>query len=174
MAMARIFQIVGYQNSGKTTFLQKIITAASSRGLEVGTIKHHGHGGQPVLTDSEKDTGKHRTSGAIVTTIEGDGLINLTSVKKSWSLQEIVKLYEFFTLDLILIEGFKKEAYSKVVLIRSEEDLVLLKTVVNIKCVLTWISFPENITSQHKTFKVSEDKDCINWLLDHEVGDKNE
>ncbi|MFC0270737.1 molybdopterin-guanine dinucleotide biosynthesis protein B [Metabacillus herbersteinensis] len=174
MAMARILQIVGYQNSGKTTFLENLIAAAASKGLEVGTIKHHGHDGQPALADAGKDTGKHRSSGAKVTTVEGQGLFNLTAINKSWSLQEIVKLYEFFALDLILIEGFKKEAYSKVVFIRSEEDLVLLKTVTNIKCLITRFPLPETITSQHKTFKIVEDQDCINWLLENEVGDKHE
>ena len=42
-----IFQIVGYQNSGKTTFLNKLISHLTAVGINTATIKHHGHGGKP-------------------------------------------------------------------------------------------------------------------------------
>ncbi len=34
---------VGRHNSGKTTLLEKVIAELVSRGLNIGTIKHHGH-----------------------------------------------------------------------------------------------------------------------------------
>ena len=40
-----ILQIVGYQNSGKTTLVEKIVHALAESEMKVATIKHHGHGG---------------------------------------------------------------------------------------------------------------------------------
>lgn len=40
-----ILQIVGYQNSGKTTLVEKMVHALTEREMKVATIKHHGHGG---------------------------------------------------------------------------------------------------------------------------------
>lgn len=44
-----ILQIVGYQNSGKTTLMEKLIQALTYEGMKVATIKHHGHGGYPEV-----------------------------------------------------------------------------------------------------------------------------
>ena len=34
---------IGYQNSGKTTLVEKVIAELTRRGLRVGSLKHHGH-----------------------------------------------------------------------------------------------------------------------------------
>lgn len=50
---ALILQVVGYQNSGKTSFVSELTKQLSSAGRRVGVIKHHGHGGRltyPCLT----------------------------------------------------------------------------------------------------------------------------
>lgn len=36
---------IGYQNSGKTTLVEKVIAELTRRGLRVGSLKHHGHHG---------------------------------------------------------------------------------------------------------------------------------
>ena len=33
---------IGYQNSGKTTLVEKVIAELTRRGLRVGSLKHHG------------------------------------------------------------------------------------------------------------------------------------
>ena len=70
--MGRILQVVGYQNSGKTTFVTEYIREAARYKLKVGTIKHHGHDGALTQNDNGKDTQKHREAGAQVTFIEGN------------------------------------------------------------------------------------------------------
>lgn len=139
MAGSKVFQIVGYQNSGKTTLLQKMILGGTSRGLRIGTIKHHGHGGKPDKSVSDKDSDKHRNSGAMITSVEGDGTLLIEATKQYWSVEEIVLAYESFSLDLILIEGYKKASYPKVVMIRNEEDLSLLEELENIHTIISWI-----------------------------------
>lgn len=54
-----ILQIVGYQNSGKTTLVEKVVHALAERKMKVATIKHHGHGGFPEVAQKiAKDTVK--------------------------------------------------------------------------------------------------------------------
>ena len=53
---ALILQVVGYQNSGKTSFVSELTARLSATGLRVGVIKHHGHGGtfDLPMTDSHR------------------------------------------------------------------------------------------------------------------------
>ncbi|WP_376711888.1 molybdopterin-guanine dinucleotide biosynthesis protein B, partial [Bacillus paralicheniformis] len=62
-------QIVGYQISGKTTLVEKIVHALAEREKKVATIKHHGHGGFPEV--AQNDSEKHRKAGAVVSSVEG-------------------------------------------------------------------------------------------------------
>lgn len=158
-----ILQIVGYQNSGKTTLVEKIVHALAERKIKVATIKHHGHGGFPEV--AQKDSERHRKAGAVVSSVEGAGLLSLSSLREEWSLQEIIRLYEFFEVDIILIEGYKKESYPKVVLLRSEEDVELLHKVENIVAVITWYDTPTNLREKYKVFHIAEDELYIDWFL---------
>ncbi|MCU5740078.1 molybdopterin-guanine dinucleotide biosynthesis protein B [Bacillus cereus] len=158
-----ILQIVGYQNSGKTTLVEKIVHALAESEMKVATIKHHGHGGFPEV--AQKDSERHRKAGAVVSSVEGAGLLSLSSLRKKWSLQEIIRLYEFFKVDTILIEGYKKENYPKVVLLRSTEDAELLHKVENIVAVITWYDVPVNIREEYKVFHITEEELYIDWFL---------
>ena len=167
--MGRIFQVVGYQNSGKTTFVVEYIEAAVRRELKVGTIKHHGHFGAIKMDDQYKDTGKHRQAGAQVTLVEGNGSLVLTSEKLSLSLSQMVTLYSQFQLDVIVVEGFKLAAYPKVVLVTSQADLPLLNDLLNISCVIARFQLPKEIAERFQTFY--HIKECIEWLLTNKVGE---
>lgn len=158
-----ILQIVGYQNSGKTTLVEKMVHALAEREMKVATIKHHGHGGFPEV--AQKDSERHRKAGAVVSSVEGAGLLSLSSLRDEWSLQEIIRLYEFFEVDTILIEGYKVEKYPKIVLLRSAEDAELLHKVENIAAVITWYDVPSNVREEHKVFHITEEKLYIDWFL---------
>ncbi|MBE5104672.1 molybdopterin-guanine dinucleotide biosynthesis protein B [Bacillus thuringiensis] len=166
MAMGKapsILQIVGYQNSGKTTLVEKVVHALAKRKMKVATIKHHGHGGFPEV--AQKDSERHRKAGAVVSSVEGAGLLSLSSLREEWSLQEIIRLYEFFEVDTILIEGYKKESYPKVVLLRSAEDTELLHRVENIVAVITWHDALANLREEYEVFHISEEELYIDWFL---------
>lgn len=48
-----IVQVVGFQNSGKTTFVKKLLQELSKQNIYVATIKHHGHGGKPDVVEKK-------------------------------------------------------------------------------------------------------------------------
>lgn len=160
---APILQIVGYQNSGKTTLTERLIQAFSDEGMKVATIKHHGHGGYPEMP--QKDSERHRQAGAVVSAVEGAGLLSLSSLRDEWSLKEIIRLYQFFEVDLILIEGYKTENYPKVVLIRRNEDIALLDKVENVMAVITWTDAVQSLQETYKTFHITEEELYMEWLV---------
>ena len=55
--------IVGRHNSGKTTLVEKLIAELVSRGLDVGSVKHHSHKGFDIDYPG-KDSYRHRAAGA--------------------------------------------------------------------------------------------------------------
>lgn len=160
---ASILQIVGYQNSGKTTLVEKFVRILTNEGMKVATIKHHGHGGFPEVP--QKDSERHRQAGAVVSSVEGAGLLSLTSLRDKWSLEEIIHLYEFFEIDIILIEGYKAETYPKVVLLRSMEDAALLNKVENVMGIITWDDV-QSIQETYKTFHITEEESYMKWLVE--------
>ncbi|SFE49790.1 molybdopterin-guanine dinucleotide biosynthesis protein B [Alteribacillus iranensis] len=129
-----ILQIVGHKNSGKTTLMEKLIHFSAQDGLQAATIKHHGHGGYPANDFPPTDSSRHSRAGAFLSSVEGDGQLYLQAVQESWSLADLLHLYRQFQPDIIFVEGYKREDYPKVVLLRDKHDLHLLSECSNIFC----------------------------------------
>lgn len=162
-----IFQIVGFQDSGKTTFLKKLIEELEKVQVSAVTIKHHGHGGKPAFHE-EKDSYQHLKAGALAAIVEGEGHLLLQSNRSYWSLDEKIKLLSFFSPNVILIEGHKYESFPKGVIIRKKDDLTLLDKLENIKVVYYW---DEKLIESHReipipTFSI-HDKAGMKWLVEY-------
>lgn len=142
-----IFQVVGYQNSGKTTVVNKLIKHLSEKGLKIATVKHHGHGGKPDLLET-KDSSMHVSSGAVASIVEGDGRLVLQAEKANWSLEEHIAILKPLDPHIILIEGFKRADFPKVVLLKDPDSYHLL-TLTNIKAVLYWGEKAKDIEDAH-------------------------
>lgn len=132
-----VFQIVGFQNSGKTTVVSQLIRNLNNNGLKVAAIKHHGHGGRPQSMEN-KDSSKYVEAGAVVSIVEGDGGLILEADQPTWSLAEQIQLAAFLNPDIILIEGHKKESYPKLVLVKEEKDLERLPITDQVVAVFVW------------------------------------
>ncbi|MCA1029528.1 molybdopterin-guanine dinucleotide biosynthesis protein B [Bacillus timonensis] len=158
-----ILQVVGYQNSGKTTLMVSLIEVLSREGLKVGTIKHHGHGGKPQLPDRKKDSEKHQQAGAMVSAVEGDGLLHLQASLEQLDVEKMIDFYQFFEPDVILVEGYKKAPFPKALLIRSMEDVHLLEELDNIIAVITWGNV--KITCEIPVFDISEKHEYVKMLV---------
>lgn len=139
-----ICQIVGYKNAGKTTVMEKLIGYFANKNKKVGTLKHHGHGGEPKHVQST-DSFKHLQAGASTSAVQGEKQLQLTIADASaYSLETLISLYTYLPLDILLIEGYKQANYPKIVMIKKEEDKALL-TLSNVIAVISWnenISLP--------------------------------
>jgi molybdopterin-guanine dinucleotide biosynthesis adapter protein len=175
MAMGKhcpILQVVGFQNSGKTTLMEKLISRAKQNGLRSATIKHHGHGGTPTDEVRSKDSVRHHKAGAIVSGVEGNGILQLFAMLDDWSLEKLITFYEFFSIDVLFIEGYKKEHYPKVVLIRDENDLSLLHSLTNIQCIISHRRVDSHILKDYHVFHLNDDHLYLDFLME-EVVKKN-
>ncbi|MFX3623716.1 MAG: molybdopterin-guanine dinucleotide biosynthesis protein B [Ectobacillus sp.] len=152
-----ILQIVGYQNSGKTTAAEKIIRALTEAGYKVGSFKHHGHGGKPDIP--EKDSTRHLQAGAVIAGVEGDGLFLFTAR----GLDDWLALYRHLHIDVVIIEGYKQKPYHKIVCVRSEEDKELLNSLTNIQAVLSWIPVYEHET----VFSIQDEEAYLAWCVEY-------
>lgn len=104
--MTPIVSFVGYSNSGKTTFLVKVITELKKRGYRIGVIKHDGHDFE--IDHVGTDTWQHKQAGADVVCIASAHQIAVMErVVTPPSLDDIIPLIT--NVDFILTEGFKQE-----------------------------------------------------------------
>lgn len=109
-----ILQVVGYQNSGKTSFVSELTEQLSATGIRVGVIKHHGHGGPLALPMT--DSHRHAQAGAVLSSvISEDGTFIEWQAVDTFEL--LLNWYEAH-VDIVLIEGYKQKDYPKVVLVR--------------------------------------------------------
>jgi molybdopterin-guanine dinucleotide biosynthesis protein B len=133
--MHRVIQFVGYSNSGKTTMLASVLSLLRERGLHIGVIKHDGHDFE--IDQPGKDTWKYREAGAQIVAIQSER-------KTAWIEQQPVPLKTLVQrmtaagAQLVLVEGFKREHYPKLVFLRCPEDQELLAQVSRIAAVVTW------------------------------------
>lgn len=161
-----IFQVVGYQNSGKTKVISELINRLKSEDLQVVSIKHHGHGGKPEIVPN-KDSSQHIDSGALATIVEGDGRLLLQAEMSEWSLEQKIKLINVFDPDIILIEGYKKEQYPKLLLLRDKEDIHLCNQLSNIQAIFVRDeaeNFRGNVINDLPWFQLN-DQSGINWVI---------
>lgn len=168
MVSSAIFQIVGFQNSGKTTLIKRLIEELKKQNVTAVTIKHHGHGGPPAFNE-EKDSYQHIKAGAIASIVEGDGHLLLQSEKSRWTLNEQIQLLSVFQPNIIFIEGHKKEIYPKAVIICNREELSLLEDLENIKLVLFWEKNVIEHVQKEKPYPFYQinDSQGLKWLVQH-------
>ncbi|MCF6157946.1 MAG: molybdopterin-guanine dinucleotide biosynthesis protein B [wastewater metagenome] len=121
---ALILSIVGRSNSGKTTFMVKLIKELKLRGYRVATIKHSHHS---LELDTEgKDSWWHTQAGADAVAVVSRatmGIIRRTT--NEFPLPEIINTY-LQDMDIILVEGYKTEAILKVEVFRTEVSTELV------------------------------------------------
>lgn len=125
MGFPVILQVVGYQNSGKTTVITEILKILSLQGIKTGVLKHHGHDEKLPLHDSGKDSERHRNAGAFITGISSS-CTTAFSMDDGLPLEKGIEIYKVLNMDCILIEGYKKIQYPRIVLCRNENDESLI------------------------------------------------
>lgn len=121
-----IISIVGKSDSGKTTFIEKLLPEMARKGYRVATVKHDVHGFE---VDREgKDSWRHKQAGAHTAVISSPQKIALIrNVEKDLTLAELrEKLIQ--DVDLILSEGYKKDIQPKIEIFRKEKHQELLCT----------------------------------------------
>ena len=115
---APVFGIAGWKNSGKTTMTERLVAAITARGFRVATVKHAHHAFD--IDQEGTDSHRHRTAGAVeIALVSGRrwALMHELREEAEPSLAEI--LARLSPCDLVLVEGYKREALPKLELRRT-------------------------------------------------------
>ncbi len=163
-----IVQVVGFQNSGKTTFVNKLIQELSKQKIDVATIKHHGHGGKPDVVE-KKDSSEHIQSGAFASLVEGEGRLLLQVEKDEWNVQEQIHILCSMNPEVIVIEGHKNERYHKIVLLRNKEDFDVLNSLENIMGFVSCEPLPI-----HTHLPIRNENETMAWLVQYINNKRNQ
>lgn len=109
----RLYGIVGWKNAGKTGLMERLVTEVTGRGYSVSTVKHAHH---TFDVDHEgKDSHRHRLAGATEVLLSSRNRFALMHELRG---EDEPKLEELLTrlapVDLLLVEGYKRDAHPKV------------------------------------------------------------
>ncbi|MBD3664423.1 molybdopterin-guanine dinucleotide biosynthesis protein B [Sulfitobacter aestuariivivens] len=109
----RLYGVVGWKNAGKTGLMERLVTEITGRGFSVSTVKHAHHS---FDVDHEgKDSYRHRIAGASEVLLASRNRVALLQELRA---QEEPTLEALLTrlrpVDLVLIEGYKRDAHLKV------------------------------------------------------------
>lgn len=121
----RIIGLAGWSGSGKTTLITKAVPRLIARGQRVSTLKHAHHGFD--LDQPGKDSFVHRTAGAtevVISSAKRFAILHELRGDPEWDLPDLLK--KLSPVDLVLIEGYKRDAFPKLEVHRVDNGKALL------------------------------------------------
>ncbi|MEX0366612.1 MAG: molybdopterin-guanine dinucleotide biosynthesis protein B [Ruegeria sp.] len=109
----RVYGVTGWKNAGKTGLMERLVAEITGRGFSVSTVKHAHHSFD--VDHPGRDSYRHRQAGAAE--------VLLASQYRVAHMQELRGapepplsdlLQRLSPVDLVLIEGYKREAHPKI------------------------------------------------------------
>jgi molybdopterin-guanine dinucleotide biosynthesis adapter protein len=117
----RIIGLTGWSGAGKTTLILKLIPLLTSQGLKVSTLKHAHH--MFDVDTPGKDSYEHRASGATEVLIASENRFALMHELRGNPEPKLETLLsKLSSVDLVLIEGFKRAPHPKIEVFRKAND----------------------------------------------------
>jgi molybdopterin-guanine dinucleotide biosynthesis protein B len=113
----KILGLTGWSGAGKTTLIVKLVPELVGRGLKVSTIKHAHHAFD--VDKPGKDSYRHREAGAtevLVASAHRWALMHELRDEEEPSAADLMR--HMTPVDLLLIEGFKREPHDKLEIFR--------------------------------------------------------
>jgi len=115
----RLFGVVGWKNAGKTGLMERLVTEITGRGHSVSTVKHAHHTFD--VDHPGKDSHRHRVAGATEVLLASRNRFALMHELRDTEEPTLADLLtKLAPVDLVLIEGYKRDAHPKVEAHRAE------------------------------------------------------
>lgn len=109
----RVIGLAGWSGAGKTTLLRRLIPALIAEGLSVSTLKHAHH--RFDVDQPGKDSWEHRQAGAtevLVASAARWALMHELRGAPEPALPDLLR--RLSPVDLVVVEGFKRDAHPKI------------------------------------------------------------
>ena len=111
---------VGRHNSGKTTLVVQVIAALVAQGIDVGSIKHHGHAGFDIDVPG-KDSWRHRDAGANEVAIcSPDRFALMRELEEPLEAAQIVNMMR--PHDVVIVEGYRHSGLPTIEVMRAANE----------------------------------------------------
>jgi molybdopterin-guanine dinucleotide biosynthesis adapter protein len=111
--MPRVIGVCGFKNSGKTTLVEKLVRHLTGFGFKISTVKHAHHDFD--IDHEGRDSFRHRKAGASeVAVVSQNRFAIMHELRGSEppTLAEI--LAKLSPCDLVIVEGYKRDAHDKI------------------------------------------------------------
>ncbi len=123
--MTRIYGVIGWKNAGKTGLMERLVAEITARGHSVSTVKHVHH--EVDLDRPGKDTWRHRQAGAREVVLASKDRFALMVEHRGPEPDLAAILQRLAPVDLVLVEGYKRDTHRKVEVWRVETGQPLIQ-----------------------------------------------
>ncbi|WP_170751867.1 molybdopterin-guanine dinucleotide biosynthesis protein B [Ruegeria lacuscaerulensis] len=121
----RAYGVTGWKNAGKTGLMERLVAEITGRGFTVSTLKHAHH--SVDVDQPGTDSYRHRTAGASeVLLVSGQRVAIMQELRGAPEPSIDDLLARLTPVDLVLIEGFKREGHPKIEAFRAEAGNALM------------------------------------------------
>lgn len=121
----RIYGVTGWKNAGKTGLMERLVTEIAGRGHSVSTVKHAHHNFD--VDHPGKDSHRHRVAGAtevLLSSRRRFALMHEMRGEDEWPLEALLE--KLVPVDLVLVEGYKRDRHPKIEAFRAETGHALI------------------------------------------------
>ncbi|MET3910427.1 molybdopterin-guanine dinucleotide biosynthesis protein B [Bradyrhizobium sp. S3.3.6] len=121
----KVIGLAGWSGAGKTTLLTRLIPHFNAQGLRVSVIKHAHH--RFDVDVPGKDSWRHREAGAAEVLVASSNRWALMHELRGAAEPRLPELLnKLSAVDLVVVEGFKREPHHKIEVHRAANDKPLL------------------------------------------------
>lgn len=121
----KVYGVIGWKNSGKTGLMERLVAEITRRGFSVSTVKHVHHAVDLDLPG--KDTFRHRQAGAREVVLASADRFALMVEHRGPEPELPAILARLAQVDLVLVEGYKRDAHPKIEVWRHETGQPLIQ-----------------------------------------------
>ena len=158
----KIFGVVGWKNSGKTGLVERLVKVISLKGFSVSTIKHAHHAFD--IDQIGKDSYRHRQAGAQEVILASRNRWAIMSELRGAPEPKLKTLIEKLNkVDLVLIEGFKRDTHLKIEAHRKETSQPLIS--IDDKTIIAVASNSLEKISELPTFDLNDTDEIAKFIL---------
>ncbi|WP_425084338.1 molybdopterin-guanine dinucleotide biosynthesis protein B [Ruegeria profundi] len=121
----RVYGVTGWKNAGKTGLMERLVAEITGRGYSVSTVKHAHHSFD--VDQPGRDSHRHRMAGANEVLLASGQRVALMQELRGAEEPTLASLLARLSpVDLVLIEGYKRQRHPKVEAFRAEpgNDLI--------------------------------------------------